>query len=162
MSYTHSLSPSRLREYVTMYAIGSVLYALIEILFRGYTHFTMVITGGICGILLHRIRRLRSKSLLLRAFLGCLAITGVELSVGILVNRVWNLKVWDYGYQPLNLLGQICPLFSFYWFLLTFPAFSVSDLVSRHLSPCLYGGFCFDLFPFLSERIRYGIFQKTR
>ena len=30
------------------FAIGSVLYGTIEILWRGYTHWTMLLAGGIC------------------------------------------------------------------------------------------------------------------
>lgn len=157
-----SISLPRLREYLAIYAIGSVLYTVIELLYRGRTHFSMVITGGVCGMLLHGInRRYAHRQILLRALLGCVTITGVEFSVGCLVNRLLHMNVWDYHNQPLHLLGQICPLFSLCWFFLCFPAFFVSHLVSTRLGPCLDGGFLFDLFPHLTERIYHGTNQTT-
>ena len=157
-----SLSLPRLREYLVMYALGSLLYTAIELIYRGRTHFSMVMTGGLCGMLLHRInRRLPRKPIVLRALIGCLTITGVEFSVGCLVNRILHLNVWDYRNQPFHLLGQICPLFSLCWFFLCFPAFFISRLVSNQLAPCLKGGFLFDLFPHLTERIHHGTNQKA-
>jgi len=163
MSETIAPRLPRLREYLVMYALGSTLYAATEILYRGHTHFTMVITGGLCGLLLHGINcRFHRKPLILRAFLGCLAITGVEFAVGCIVNLYWGLAVWSYADQPLNLLGQICPGFSLCWFFLSFPALIISRLIRVWLAPCLHGGFCFDLFPYLFERIRHGTIQKTQ
>ncbi len=138
-----SLLP-RLREYWLMYAIGSVVYTTVELGFRGYTHVSMVILGGLCGMVLHRInKKARSYPLILRALAGAAFITALELAVGCVVNLTFHLQVWDYSEEPLNFLGQICPLFSFAWFLLCFPAFRISSLVSRYLLPCLRGGLFF-------------------
>ena len=52
---------------------------------------------------------------------GALLITGIELAVGLLCNRCLHWAVWDYSDQWGNLWGQICPQFSFYWFLLSIP-----------------------------------------
>lgn len=157
-----SLFLPRLREYLAMYALGSLLYTIIELIYRGRTHFSMVITGGVCGMLLHRInRRYTRKPIVLRALLGCLTITGVEFSVGCLVNRLLHMNVWDYRNQPFHLLGQVCPLFSLCWFLLCFPAFFISRIVSDQLAPFLDGGFLFDLLPHITERIHHGTNQTT-
>ena len=37
----------RYSQDTVVFAIGAVSYSLIEILWRGYTHWTMMITGGI-------------------------------------------------------------------------------------------------------------------
>lgn len=158
-----TVTRARLREYGVMCALGSLLYAMIEVVYRGNTHFTMVITGGLCGMTLHYIwGRLKNKPLLLCAIIGSIAITTMELMVGCLVNRLLRWDVWNYEHMPLNLWGQICPLFSFYWFLLSFPALMISRCVTTHLAPCLNGGFLFDLIPYLSERKRYGSTQKNK
>ncbi len=157
-----SLSLPRLREYLAMYALGSLLYTVIELIYRGRTHFSMVITGGVCGMLLHRINRhYPRKPILLRALLGCLTITGVEFSVGCLVNRLLHMNVWDYRNQPFHLLGQVCPLFSLCWFFLCFPAFFISRIVRDQLAPCLDGGFLFDLLSHITERIHHGTNQTS-
>ena len=53
--------------------------------------------------------------------IGSAVITGVELIVGCIVNLILKLEVWDYSNMPLNLLGQICPLYSLLWGFLTIP-----------------------------------------
>ena len=53
--------------------------------------------------------------------IGSLIITAIELIFGIVFNRLLKLSVWDYSDMPFNLLGQVCPLFSFDWLLLCAP-----------------------------------------
>ncbi len=107
----------KIREYILVLMLGAIMYGLIEIVWRGYTHWSMVITGGICFLLVYRIAMLDS-SLLLRSFAGAAVITAIEFAVGVTVNIVFKLDVWDYSDMPLNLFGQICPLYSLFWFLL--------------------------------------------
>ncbi len=35
-------------KYIAIFTFGGVGYAFIEISFRGYTHWSMVLTGGAC------------------------------------------------------------------------------------------------------------------
>ena len=72
----------------------------------------MFCAGGACFLLLGQLRR-RRLPLLSRAVLGSLAITSVELTAGLLINR--DYKVWDYRKEPFNFRGQICPRFSLLW-----------------------------------------------
>ncbi len=132
------------RNYIFLFAVGSVSYTVIELLFRGYTHFSMVILGGLCGIVLYEIdHRLSHTSVFLRALCGALAITSLELIWGCILNLWLGLDVWDYTDQPFHLLGQICPLFSLCWFLLCFPAFFILRLAKRYVLDTLHGGFFF-------------------
>ncbi len=120
-------------EYIFMYSAGSLIYAATEYLFRGYTHWTMVITGGICSAVIHfENKKLRKKRLIIRCLLGALTITFAELTVGLIVNKLLNWNVWDYSSQFLNFKGQICPLFSFFWFLISLPAIFISNRVSDY------------------------------
>ena len=48
-----------------------------------------------------------------QAALGTAFITAAELAVGLVVNRALGWQVWDYSREFGNVLGQICPLFSF-------------------------------------------------
>lgn len=133
-----------LRSYLLMYALGSVLYTVIELLYRGHTHPSMVFLGGVCGAIIHRInRRLPRESLLNRAVLCALAITAAELITGLIVNRLLDLHVWDYSDQPLHLWGQICLPFTFCWFLLSFPALFLSRLITDRIDPSLHGSLFF-------------------
>lgn len=106
--------------YLLCYLSGSVLYPLIEIIARGYTHFSMSILGGICLCAIYFVHdSLGSGKILLKAALSSILITELEFICGIIVNRYYNLSVWDYSDRAFNLAGQICPLFSFFWFLLS-------------------------------------------
>ncbi len=122
-----------LNEYIFMYSAGSVFYAAAELLFRGHTHWTMVLTGGLCAALIHfGNKRLKGKGLLFRCLFGCATITAAEYAVGCLVNRLLCWNVWDYSDRFLNLHGQICPLYSLFWFILSFPAIMLSRLTADH------------------------------
>jgi uncharacterized membrane protein len=136
--YSQDLYP--VRTVLATYSIGSVAYTGIELLFRGHTHFSMVLLGGVCGVLLSEIdRRFPRSPLPYRALLGAISITALEFATGLVVNRYLGLGVWDYYGRPLNLLGQICPQFSLAWFFLCFPAILTIGLVRNRLFPCLHG-----------------------
>ncbi len=83
----------------------------------------MGLTGGAALLGIYGVNeKYKDVPLYKRCLMGCGIITVLELLVGLLVNKVFRLHVWDYSARPLNIFGQICPLFSFLWFLLCFPA----------------------------------------
>lgn len=117
-----SYRKKKLIEFITIFCLGGVMYGLIEVIFRGYTHWTMAITGGVVFSLLYFINlKMGTKSLILRGLIGCLVITLTEFLVGITVNLIFKMNVWDYSKMKGNILGQICPLFSLWWFVLSIP-----------------------------------------
>lgn len=121
-----------MEKYARLFSVGAVGYGLLEICWRGYTHWSMVLTGGVCLTLISRIDcRLHNQTLFVRAGASAAAITGVELAVGILVNRIWTLNVWDYSYLPFNFLGQICLPYSLLWFLLCIPVLPMSRFIAQ-------------------------------
>ena len=99
-----------------LFCLGGTLYCGLELLWRGRTYGSMFLLGGICFLFLGKIGSLR-WSLGARAILGGLAITMGELLVGLWFNR--NFDVWDYRNQRLNICGQICPLYTCFWVLLS-------------------------------------------
>lgn len=120
----------KLVESIVVLMIGSVLYSVMEILFRGYTHWSMTITGGVCFFVLYDLHiHHRGLSLLRRAVLGACFITAAEFAVGCIVNLFFGWDVWDYSDQPLHLLGQVCPSFSACWLILA----ALADPICRHI-----------------------------
>ncbi|MBO4339087.1 MAG: hypothetical protein J5877_04135 [Clostridia bacterium] len=112
----------RIRNTLYIYTVGSFVYSLIEIVFRGHTHWTMVISGGIVFLFLYSIGKLTSESYYTTQILiFTVFITGVELILGILLNKILKLNVWDYSNRPLNLFGQINLFNSLLWLLLSIP-----------------------------------------
>lgn len=110
-------------EYGTVFSIGAVGYGIIEILWRGRTHWTMILTGGVCLACIYLNESYnRDAPVWKRCIVGSLIISLSEILVGFVVNMLLGWAVWDYSNQPLNLFGQICPLYSALWFLLCIPA----------------------------------------
>ena len=99
-------------KYMLLFCAGGTAYMLLELAWRGWSHGTMFIAGGICFLLLGGISRM-PISWIFKPLLGAAGITGVELIMGLLVNRDYG--VWDYRQMPLSFLGQICLPFSLLW-----------------------------------------------
>ena len=117
----------KIRDYSVICLIGSVGYSLLEILWRGFTHWTMAATGGLCLTLLYRLDQKHSREgLFLRCLKGATLITAVEFLVGCLVNRLLTSQVWDSSSSFGNLLGQVCPLYSLLWFFLCIPVYRLT------------------------------------
>ena len=102
---------------ITVFILGGMAYGLMEVLFRGHTHWSMVITGGACVLTLYLIMDwTMNLPLVVAALAGAGIITFYEFCVGMLVNVSFGWHVWDYSSMPGNILGQICPLFTGLWF----------------------------------------------
>ena len=101
-----------------LFCIGGLGYGFIEILFRGHTHWSMIITGGSAFLCLYIINNSFDKtSIYKKALVGALIITILELTVGLVVNKIFNLNVWDYTNTPVNFLGIISLPFCICWYI---------------------------------------------
>lgn len=108
--------------------IGGGAYVGLEFLWRGYSHISMFAAGGICFLLLGRLAK---APWILRIALGPVVITGVELAMGLLVNR--SYQVWDYRAIPGNFLGQICPTYTILWLPVSLTAMAIYPYLDRLL-----------------------------
>lgn len=120
-----------LKKASVLFLIGAFLYCLIEILWRGRTHWTMGVVGGILFLILGEINEFLpwDFSLLFQGVLGALAITFIELIAGIILNLYLKLNIWNYSNLPFNFLGQICPQFSLAWLFLSFVGIILDDWI---------------------------------
>ena len=101
------------KNFVLFYT-GGATYLTLELLYRGRSHGSMFLAGGTCFLLIGQLNRVSPRlPLPLRALAGAAIVTMVELGTGMAVNR--GYQVWDYRDQPLNFMGQICPVFSALW-----------------------------------------------
>lgn len=108
---------------ICLFIEGGLLYNLIECLWRGRTHWSMFLVGGVCFRLIGGIyKRLSATKLLFRCLASSAAVTAVEFLSGCYFNLHLRLAVWDYTNRPLNLCGQVCLLYSVFWGLLSIPA----------------------------------------
>ena len=99
---------NKLSKYIFLFMIGGSMYYIVELLFRGYSHWSMFILGGMCfyyaGIqneyvswnypLWKQLIKVESFVLISEFITGCI----VNLWLG------WN--VWDYSNLAGNILGQ--------------------------------------------------------
>ena len=117
---------------MVVFLIGGVTYAMIEIMWRGNTHWTMVLLGGLCFLTLYKLFGCMSNySLLEKCVLGAIVITALEFVVGCIVNLVFHMNVWNYSRMPLNLSGQICILYSTLWGFLCIPINFIADKIKK-------------------------------
>lgn len=99
-----------------IFLFGAAGYYLLEVLWRGYSHWSMAAAGGISLLLLIKtFGKLKNAPHYFKAIIGGGIITGVEFVFGIIFNLFLGMKVWDYSAVPGNILGQICPEYSVLW-----------------------------------------------
>ena len=117
-------------KYLFLGVIGSIVYMSLEILWRGYTHWTMGILGGICFICLGLINELLSweTPLVLQMFIGGTIITTLEFITGCIVNLWLGWNIWNYTWQP-NLWGQISLYSSIGWIGLSLVGIVLDDYI---------------------------------
>ena len=118
-------------KYLVLFLIGGITYYFIEIAYRGYSHFSMIIVGGICFILIGSINEFSNKEipLLIQMLISVILINVVELISGIIINKILLLNVWDYSQLRFNFLGQISLNSSIAWFFLSLIAIYIDDLL---------------------------------
>ena len=123
-----------MKNYLVLFGLGAFSYGLLEVIWRGNSHWSMMLAGGICFTAFSFIsERLKSVPLLYKCILGSLTITLTELIFGLVFNVGLGLAVWDYSNIPLNLFGQICLLFSVLWGFLSAFAIPFSGIVIKTL-----------------------------
>lgn len=108
-------------EYPLVFVIGALGYGSMELVFRGHTHWTMFIMGGICLNLVYLISNYNKLTMPEKWIVGAVVISATEFFVGGIVNLTLGWEVWTYADYPMNIMGQICLLFSLLWLIICVP-----------------------------------------
>lgn len=110
-----------LLKHFTVFVIGALIYGMIEISARGFTHITMGLLGGISMIVIHLTNDARRDGLNFFVQISLIAffITAIEFITGEIVNVRLGMNIWDYSDIPLNFDGQICLPFVGIWLVLS-------------------------------------------
>lgn len=117
-----------------LFALGGLGYVGLELLWRGRSHISMFLAGGVCFLLLGKLSKTKPRlPFLLQGVLGTVIITSVELFTGLLANR--DYSVWDYRGLPFNFYGQVCLPFSLLWIPLSLGAMMLYRGLDAVLSP---------------------------
>lgn len=125
----------KFEKYLFLFFVGGAAYYCLEIISRGYSHYSMFLCGGLCfigcGILNESVKI--EMSLISQMVLSSLLITALEFITGCIVNLWLGWKVWDYSRLPYNFKGQICLIFSVAWFFLSLAAILLDDYLRYKL-----------------------------
>ena len=116
-----------------VFLTGGSSYVGLELLWRGRSHGSMFLAGGLCLLLIGHLEEVEPKlSLPGRVLAGAGIITMVELGLGLVFNR--DYTVWDYRNVPGNYLGQICLPFCLAWVPVSFFAGRFYRWLTRRLT----------------------------
>ena len=107
----------RYHKEIILWILGGLIYIGIELIWRGYSHWTMFLLGGICFVCIGRINEVIQWDMPLwkQVLIGTVIITGLEFLTGCIVNLCLGWNIWDYSEMPLNVMGQICVQYMLLW-----------------------------------------------
>lgn len=110
-------------------SIGGLLYICTELMWRGHSHWTMFLLGGICFAFIGAINEYIPWYMALwkQTLIGVVIITSLEFVTGCIVNLWLGWNVWDYSNVPLNVLGQICVPYVLLWIPMSLAAILTDD-----------------------------------
>ena len=116
-------------KYLVLGDIGGIVYVIIELLYRGHSHWTMYLVSAISFILIGLINEFISWDMKLwkQMLIGAAIVTAMEFISGYIINIKLDWHVWDYSSLPFNIMGQVCLRFSIIWFFISFIAIIADD-----------------------------------
>lgn len=119
----------KLYKYMMLLVTGGALYVLVELIWRGRSHWTMSLLGGLCFISIGLINEIIPWEMPLwqQILIGACIVTALEFLTGCIVNLWLRWDVWDYSMMPGNVLGQICPQFVLLWLPVALAAIILDD-----------------------------------
>ena len=119
------------KKYFILGIIGGAVYVLLEMLWRGYSHWTMFLLGAVCFILIGLVNEVFEwdTPLILQMFCGCAIITALEFVTGCIVNLWLGWDACDDSPYKFNVLGQISLRSSVGWYFLSLVGIVLDDYI---------------------------------
>lgn len=116
-----------------IFLTGSCAYPTLEMIWRGRTHYSMALAGGVCLYLINKVccEKMQGKHISSRCVAGSAIITGIELATGLVFNDLMGCNVWDYSNMPMNIMGQVCLPYSLLWCGLSLPAMALCEICKK-------------------------------
>ena len=114
-----------------LFCYGGFLYYLVEVLWRGYSHWSMYMLGGLCFLYAGVQNEFTSweQPLWLQVLKVDIFVLISEFLTGCVVNLWLGWNVWDYSSLPFNILGQSCPQFALLFLPLCLLAIVLDDYI---------------------------------
>ena len=98
-----------MKRILTIWATLGAAYVVFETLFRGYSHPSMFVVGGLCGVLVGTINqapRFYRAPVIVQSVIGAVIVLAVEFISGCVLNLWLGLGVWDYTISRENVVGK--------------------------------------------------------
>lgn len=120
-----------LAKYAFLAWFGGSTYCALEVIWRGYSHWTMLVLAAVVFIAIGAMNEVWSwqTSLALQVVTGTALATALEFITGCIVNLWLGWDVWDYSDMSGNLMGQICPQYTLLWAALVLVAILLDDYI---------------------------------
>lgn len=118
-------------KYAFLAWFGGSTYCALEVIWRGYSHWTMLVLAAVVFIIVGLLNEVWSwqTSIALQVAAGTALATALEFITGCIVNLWLGWDVWDYSDMPGNLMGQICPQYTLLWAALVLVAILLDDYI---------------------------------
>jgi uncharacterized membrane protein len=118
-------------KYAFLFWFGGSTYVALEVLWRGYSHWTMLLLAGVLFIIVGLLNEIWSWEFKFRyqVLISTGIATILELLTGLIVNIWLKWDIWDYSNVPFNFLGQICLPYTVLWTLLSAFAIVIDDVI---------------------------------
>lgn len=121
-----------LKKEFFIFIIFGISYFMLEILYRGHSHWTVILLGGLASVFIGLINEITPKmKMWQQMLLGTVIITILEFIFGYILNIKLGLGIWDYSNVMFNFMGQICLPFSFLWFILSYFIIILDDILKE-------------------------------
>jgi len=117
--------------YGVIFVTSGLIYIMLELLWRGHSHWTMFLCAGLCGLVMANVNNNLLKfdtDFRIQIFVSALCCTAFEFLFGIIFNG--DFTIWDYRgmWGTIHWLGdQINILFFGVWLLISIFALPFLD-----------------------------------
>ena len=147
----------------TLFVIGSVIGYILEVFYRrifsrhkwmnpGFLLGPYLPIYGIGVVILYGISNISIPIpyawlvIIIKIIMIGVSMTLIELVIGVICLKGFKIRLWDYSKHKGNVLGVICPLYSFFW------------LIIGCIYYFLINPFIVDAIIFISDNIIYSFF----
>ena len=109
--------------YSVIFMVSGLIYIVLELIWRGRTHWTMFLCAGLCGLVMANINNNLlefNTGFLKQIFVSALCCTTFEFLFGIMFNG--DFSIWDYRglWGTIHILGdQVNILFFGIWIIIS-------------------------------------------
>lgn len=100
----------KISEGIFFATLGGSIYYGIEMIVRGFSHWSMFCVGGLVFLfcIFQGIEMKWKEGLCIQVLRALVVTVSLEFMTGIVFNKWMHKEIWDYSDQPFHLWGQIC------------------------------------------------------